>query len=177
MCEFSFQSNLIRAEQKATTDNYGMCAMLERGRQGELLLEEQCECWAVYSEINISGTVFSLSCSLHCIIGPFHSNFYDSFVHWDKLYICLFSLSCCKICIFLPYCVYRIQYVLSLSDRSVTVESNLNEQTSFSCLNQKENLIPLSEHHTLDLKMWPLFSFCIRTCHYKEKSGSNLCHK
>lgn len=30
VCEFSLQSNLIRAEEKATTDNYGKCIMLER---------------------------------------------------------------------------------------------------------------------------------------------------
>lgn len=30
MCEFSLQSNVIRAEQKATTDYYEMYVMLER---------------------------------------------------------------------------------------------------------------------------------------------------
>lgn len=83
--------------------------------------------------------MFSLNCSLHCIIGP---SILISMIHlligMLYIYFFFFLLFCCKICIILPFCGCRIQYVLSLSGRRIAVESNLNEQTSFFLFKSKE---------------------------------------
>jgi hypothetical protein len=86
-----------------------------------------------------------------------------------------FLLSCC-ICIIFPYCGYKIQYVFSLSERRVPVESNLNEQTSLFYLNQKENHISMGELHIPDLKVWPLFSLNSHIPLKKMKKMCKFCH-
>lgn len=122
--------------------------------------------------------MFSLSCSLHCLISPFHSNFYDSFALWDKLSIFFFFLlSCCRVCIILFYCGCRIQYTFSLSDRRVVVESNLNEQTSFFLFKSKGK----PDTHEWTPYTWPRYDYCLPfiSSHFinrGEKSKSKSCH-